>query len=177
VVTAGFAGTVIVAVCVLFPLSPEVAVITTDCAAAVAAGAVKVAEPVLVFDSVPATLDDQVTPAGSALPPWVRVPTRTAVSPPSTVDGALIVITSVPPPLPPNIPQPVKEKADKDTKPARSRRFLSKGGLRVYHQQNELKMPDRNESGRSFGKLLKTNMEQIKWRSSSTLQGAARHCQ
>jgi hypothetical protein len=64
VVLAISAGTVIVTVPDLVVSATEVAVMVTVCADEVAAGAVKVAEVVVVFDSAPPPLTVQVTPSG-----------------------------------------------------------------------------------------------------------------
>src|SRR5450631_1292905 len=63
VVTAGFAGTVIVAVPVLVASDTEVAVTVTVTAVLEAAGAVKVAPLVVVFERVPPPLTLHETPA------------------------------------------------------------------------------------------------------------------
>jgi hypothetical protein len=62
-VIAGFAGTVIVAVPSLVVSDTEVAVTVTVSAVLEGAGAVYVAEVVVVFDSAPPPLTVQVTPA------------------------------------------------------------------------------------------------------------------
>jgi hypothetical protein len=62
-VTEGAAGIVIVVVPVLLESATEVAVIVAVCDELVAAGAVKVAEVVVWFDSVPGPLKLQLTPA------------------------------------------------------------------------------------------------------------------
>jgi hypothetical protein len=82
-VTAGAAGTVIVAVPVLLVSATEVAVIVADCDELVAAGAVYVAPVVDVFDSVPPPLTLQVTPPEFLS--FVTVALTVVVSVPSTV--------------------------------------------------------------------------------------------
>lgn len=89
-VTAGAAGTVMVAVLDLLVSATEVAVIVTVCEELVAAGAVNVAEVVVSLDKVPA-LALQVTPAEFLS--WLTVAVRVVVSVPSTVLAAAVTAT------------------------------------------------------------------------------------
>jgi hypothetical protein len=105
VVTVRIAGTVIVTLPVLLVSATEVAVIVTDCAELVAAGAVKVAPEVEVLvkevEGAPLTL--QVTPSG-VLPvvlSLVTVALSVNVSVPSTVDTDAVTVTPTGLELPP----------------------------------------------------------------------------
>ena len=98
VVMEGVAGTEIVTVPVLLVLATEVAVIVTVCAEPVAAGAVKVAEVVVLFDRVPAVV--------LQLTPWLftslaTVAVRVMESAPSTVVDEALTLTLDGPELPP----------------------------------------------------------------------------
>jgi len=90
-VTDGVAGTVIVAV-ELFDVSViEVAVMVAVCEALVAAEAVKVAVLVVLFDSVPAPLTLQVTPA--EVESLLTVAVNVVLSPPSTFAAPAVTET------------------------------------------------------------------------------------
>jgi hypothetical protein len=106
-VTVGAAGTVSVMVPVWVVFATEVAVIVIVCGALVAAGAVYVAEVVVVFDNVPPPLvTAQVTPALF----WslVTVPVRVTLSAPSTVEDEAVIAMLMDLELP---PQPEKHTA------------------------------------------------------------------
>jgi hypothetical protein len=79
-----------VTVPVLVLSATEVAVIVIDCGELVAAGAVNVADVVVVFDRVPAEAV-QATPA--VLRSFVTVAVRVVVSVPSTVVAAAVTVT------------------------------------------------------------------------------------
>ena len=99
-VTAGAAGTVMVAVPVLVVSATEVAVIVMVCEVLVAAGAVNVAEVAVVFDRVPADAV-QVTPA--EFRSLVTAAVKVVVSDQSTVVEAAVMVTgptAVDPPQP-----------------------------------------------------------------------------
>jgi hypothetical protein len=100
VVTAGAAGTVIVALAVLVVSATEVAVTVAVCAELVAAGAVKVAPVVDVLESVPPPLTVQVTPA--LFRSLVTVADSVVESVPSTVvaDAVTATLTFACPPQP-----------------------------------------------------------------------------
>jgi hypothetical protein len=91
VVIAGFFGTVIVAVPVLFESVTDVAVTVTVSAESGGAGAVYVAVVAVWFDSVPPPLTVQVTPPG--FPSFATVAVSVAVFVPSTVDGVAVTVT------------------------------------------------------------------------------------
>jgi hypothetical protein len=99
----GDAATVIVAVPDLVASAAEVAVTVTDSELAVAAGAVKVADVVVVFNMVPPPLTLQVTPAAFLSLDTVAV--NVTVSVPSTVLAEAATVTPTAGALP---PQPMK---------------------------------------------------------------------
>ena len=94
----------------------EVAVIVIVCAEAVVAGAVKVAEVVVVFDSVPPPLTVHVTPA--LFLSLVTVAVSVAVSVPSTEDAEALTETDGEelPPHPGRNDAKVKMTASKDNR-------------------------------------------------------------
>jgi hypothetical protein len=92
VATEGVAGTVMVTVAVLEVSDTEVAVTVTVCADEVAAGAVKVAAVVEVFDRVPPPLTLHVTPA--LFESLVTVADSVIASVPSTVAADAAMVTS-----------------------------------------------------------------------------------
>jgi hypothetical protein len=88
VVTTGIAGIVMVTLPVFVLSAIDVAVMVIVCCELVAAGAVKVAEDVVVFDSVPPPLTLQFTPA--AFLSFVTVTLTVVVFAPSTVGEAAV---------------------------------------------------------------------------------------
>lgn len=111
VVTAGAAGMVMVAVPDLLESATEVAVMVADCEELVAAGAVYVAELVVVFDKVPSPLKVHLTPPEFLS--WVTAAVSVVVSLPSTVLAAAVTATLIGLELPPH-PVKAASKANKD---------------------------------------------------------------
>ena len=118
--TAGFAATVIVTDKVFVASAKEVAVMVTVCAEAVAAGAVKVAEVVVVFDRVPPPLTDQLTPA--AFLSFVTAAVRVTESVPSTdvADGVMAMLIEAAEPPHPDKPSPATKNKLAIAKPFRT---------------------------------------------------------
>jgi hypothetical protein len=100
VVIEGAGGTVNVTVAVSEVLATEVAVTVTVVAELAAAGAVYVAEVVVVFERVPPPLTDHVTPA--AFLSFVTVAVNVAVSVGSTVEAEDVTATLTGFELPPH---------------------------------------------------------------------------
>ena len=126
VVMDGIAGTVSDTDADFAKSAIDVAVTVMDCAVVVAAGAVNVAEMIVVFESVPPPVTAQVTPA--ALRSLLTLAVRLIEFVPSTVkvDALTETLTaeSPAPPLPLVPPHPMAANRHNDTPAAQSRASL-----------------------------------------------------